>query len=95
LRRLADERDATAEACLADDGLVAAELDTTDQDDGRLRKLIEPRLPELDLPELLIEVDGWIAFTDQLTPLSGNRRRSAASRPCSTRRSWRKPPTSA
>jgi TnpA family transposase len=77
LQRLADERDATAEACLADDGIVLADLDTTDEDDGRLRKLIEPRLPELDLPELLIEVDGWTAFTDLLAPLSGNRRRSA------------------
>jgi TnpA family transposase len=77
LQRLAEERDATAEACLADDGLIVAELDIADQDDGRLRKLIEPRLPELDLPELLIEVDGWTAFTDHLTPLSGNRRRSA------------------
>ena len=44
---------------------------------GRLRKLIEPRLPEVDLPELLIEVDGWTGFTDHLVPLSGNRRRSA------------------
>jgi len=26
---------------------------------------------------LLIEVDGWTAFTNHLTPLSGNRRRSA------------------
>ena len=45
-------------------------------DEGRLRKLIEPRLPEVDLPELLIEVDGWTGFTDHLVPLSGNRRRS-------------------
>jgi Tn3 transposase DDE domain len=77
LQRLADERDATTEACLADDGLVVAEPDTADQDAGRLRKLIEPRLPELDLPELLIEVDGWTGFTEHLVPLSSNRRRSA------------------
>jgi hypothetical protein len=76
LHRLADGCDATAEACLADDGLDVAELGAADHDDGRLRKLIEPRLPELDLPQLLIEVDGWTAFTDHLTPLSGNRRRS-------------------
>jgi hypothetical protein len=42
----------------------------------RLRKLIESRLLEVDLPELLIEVDGWTNFTGQLTPLSGNRSRS-------------------
>jgi hypothetical protein len=42
----------------------------------RLRKLIEPRLLEVDLPELLIEVDAWTNFTGQLTPLSGNRSRS-------------------
>jgi hypothetical protein len=44
---------------------------------SRLGKLIETRLPEIDLPDLLIEVDGWTNFTDQLVPLSGNRSRSA------------------
>jgi TnpA family transposase len=74
LERFANERDATAEARLADDELV---VDTAESAaEGRLRKLIEPRLPEVDLPELLIEVDGWTGFTEHLTPLSGNRRRS-------------------
>jgi TnpA family transposase len=75
LERLARVRDAEAEARLLEGELVvdpAAEV----LDEGRLRKLIEPRLPEVDLPELLIEVDGWTGFTDHLTPLSGNRRRS-------------------
>lgn len=31
-------------------------------------------MPEVDLPELLIEVDGWTGLTDHLVPLSGNRR---------------------
>ncbi len=75
LDRLAREQDATAEAQLADGDLVVNTPDTAQE--GRLRKLIEPRLPEVDLPELLIEVDGWIGFSDHLTPLSGNRRRSA------------------
>ena len=75
LERLARERDATAEAQLADGDLVVDAAEPTDE--GRLRKLIEPRLPEVDLPELLIEVDGWTGFTDHLVPLSGNRRRSA------------------
>jgi len=75
LEQLARERDATAEAHLADGELA---VDTAElADEGRLRKLIEPRLPEVDLPELLIEVDGWTRFTEHLTPLSGNRRRSA------------------
>ena len=75
LERLAHEQDATAEAQLADGELVVDGPDVTEE--GRLRKLIEPRLPELDLAELLIEVDGWTGFTNHLTPLSGNRRRSA------------------
>jgi TnpA family transposase len=74
LQRLAREQDANAEAQLADGELVIDGADTAQE--GRLRKLIEPRLPEVDLPELLIEVDGWTGFTDHLTPLSGNRRRS-------------------
>src|SRR3954471_15814002 len=65
------ERDATAEARLAVGDFVIDVAD--DPDTGRLRKLIEARLPEVDLPELLIEVDGWTGFTDHLTPLSGHR----------------------
>ena len=75
LDRLEREQDATAEAQLADGGLVVDSPDVAEE--GRLRKLIEPRLPEVDLPELLIEVDGWTGFTDHLVPLSGNRRRAA------------------
>jgi Tn3 transposase DDE domain len=74
LEALARECDATAEAQLTDGQLVVAADNHVDT--GRLRKLIEPLLPELDLPELLVEVDGWTGFTDQLVPLSGNRRRS-------------------
>jgi TnpA family transposase len=75
LEALASERDSTAEAHLADGDVV---LDAAEPgDDGRLRALIEPMLPEVDLPELLIEIDGWTGFTEYLVPLSGNRRRSA------------------
>ncbi len=74
LERLSRERDATAEAQLADGDLV---VDATEPaEEGRLRTLIEPRLPEVNLPELLIEIDGWTGFTEHLVPLSGNRRRS-------------------
>jgi TnpA family transposase len=74
LEGLASERESTAEAHLADGDVAAA---AEPGDDGRLRALIEPMLPEVDLPELLIEVDGWTGFTEHLVPLSGNRRRSA------------------
>jgi TnpA family transposase len=74
LKRLENERDETAEARLANGDLVVDAAQ--DADAGRLRKLIEPRLPEVDLPEVLIEVDGWTGFTDTLIPLSGNQRRS-------------------
>jgi hypothetical protein len=57
------------------DGELIAETDTH-VDTGRLGRLIEQRLPEIDLPELLIEVDGWTGFTDYLAPLRGNRSRS-------------------
>jgi len=70
LTRLARERDATSQTDLTEDD------PGTDQDSTRLRKLIEQRLPEVDLPELLTEVDAWTGFTEHLTPLSGNRRRS-------------------
>ena len=74
VERLAREQDATAEAHLADGELAVDSPDTAEE--GRLRKLIEPKLPEVDLSELLIEVDGWTGFNEHLVPLSGNRRRS-------------------
>ena len=52
-------RDAEAEARLQEGDLIVE----AEQRDGRLRKLIEERLPEVDLPELLIEVGGWAGFT--------------------------------
>jgi len=78
LQRLAEERDASAEARLSDGDLLVGSLDNPDRiDEGRLRKLVEPRLPEVDLADLLIEVDAWTAFSEHLVPLSGNRRRGA------------------
>jgi TnpA family transposase len=69
------EQTENAEAQLVEGDLAVDDPHVAQE--GRLRKLIEPRLPEVDLPELLIEVDAWAGFTDHLTPLSGNRRRSA------------------
>ena len=76
LTKLSEARDVEAEAVLQDGGLIA-DITSDDLDDsGRLGKLIEQRLPEVDLPGLLIEVDRWTDFTDQLTPLSGSCSRS-------------------
>jgi hypothetical protein len=75
LRDLERARDAEAEAVLRDGDLIV-ERDADQDEDGRLRKLIEPRLPEIDLADLLIEVDRWTGFSSQLVPLSGNRSRS-------------------
>jgi TnpA family transposase len=78
LERLAEVRDAEAEARLEDGGLLVDPAAVAGEgDEGRLRKLIEPRLPQIDLAELLIEVDGWTGFTGHLVPLSGNRSRSS------------------
>jgi TnpA family transposase len=72
--RLSEVRDLESEARLVDGELIT-EDDTTGET-GVLAQHIEQRLPEVDLPDLLIEVDGWTGFTGQLTPLSGNRSRS-------------------
>ena len=32
--------------------------------DEKLRELINSRLPNIDLPDLLVEVDSWVAFSD-------------------------------
>jgi TnpA family transposase/methylmalonyl-CoA mutase cobalamin-binding subunit len=74
LQQLAQTRDTSAQARL-DDGEI--HVDHDEPEEGRLRALIEPMLPEVDIPELLIEVDGWTGFSEHLTPLSGNQRRSA------------------
>lgn len=56
LARLAQVRDAEAEARLEDGGLIVDPVAAGGNvDESRLRKLIEPRLPEVDLADLLIE----------------------------------------
>ena len=75
------------------DDLVVSPLEAgqTLESTAELERLIDERLPEVDLPELLIEVDGWTGLTDHLVPLSGNRRRGRPTcRACSTRRSSRR-----
>jgi hypothetical protein len=57
LHRLAREQDATAEARLADGDLVVDTRDTVPE--GRLRKLIEPRLPEVR-PARAVDRGQWL-----------------------------------
>jgi TnpA family transposase len=78
LARLAEVRDAESLARLQEDGLLTQDPPPAGDagDERRLRRLIEPRLPELDLAQLLIEVDRWTGFSRHLTPVSGNRARS-------------------
>jgi TnpA family transposase len=77
LGRLAEVRDAESLARLQEDGLLAPDRPSPSDgaDERRLRRLIEPRLPELDLAQLLVEVDRWTGFSRHLTPVSGNRAR--------------------
>lgn len=79
LKRLAQERDATIEAQLADGDLVVDGPESAEE--GRLRKLIEPRLPEVDLPELLIE-----STAGPVSPITSPRSRgtAAAGQTCPT-----------
>jgi hypothetical protein len=42
----------------------------------RLEHLVDERLPLVDLPELLLEVDSWMRFSDKLEHASGNEPRS-------------------
>jgi TnpA family transposase len=72
--RLGDARDEAAEARLEGGTLIAAPEPAAAS--GALARLIEQRLPEVDLADLLIEVDGWTGFTEHLVPLSGNHSRS-------------------
>ncbi|MCA1677977.1 MAG: AAA family ATPase, partial [Actinobacteria bacterium] len=72
--RLSQARDLEAEARLADGALIANSEPPRETD--ALARLIEQRLPEVDLADVLVEVDGWTAFTGHLLALSGNRSRS-------------------
>lgn len=57
--------------------LVVSPLEAEDRpaSSALLEDLIAERLPQIDLPELLIEVDGWVKFSDSLTHAAGSRSR--------------------
>jgi hypothetical protein len=55
---------------------------------------VAERLPEISLPDLLIEVDGWTGFTERVTPAGAAASRSVEL-PCVLyARSSRRPRTS-
>ena len=53
--------------------LIVGQLEAEDRSPGaeELEELIAERLPHVDLPALLIEVDGWVNFTGALTHAGG------------------------
>ena len=93
VKRLDAALDGEASAQLNEGELIIEEA--TDKDPaGRLGKLVAERLPEIGLPELLIEVDGWTRFTAHLTA-AGSAASRGAELPCVLdARSWRRRPTS-
>jgi len=75
VRRLETAADCEAEAVLRDGELIA-DAAGDHRGDGKLGKLVAERLPEISLPDLLIEVDGWTGFTERLTPAGAAKSRS-------------------
>lgn len=57
--------------------LVVSRLKAIVQDDGisELEKMLMERLPRIELPDLLIEVDGWTRFSEELVHASGGEKR--------------------
>jgi Domain of unknown function (DUF4158) len=62
--------------------LIVSPLEAEERPAGadELEELIVERLPRIDLPTLLIEVDGWVKFTDSFTHAGGGTSRNSASR---------------
>ena len=59
------------------DRVHVTRLDAVEEPESvpKLRAAVRDLLPAVDLPEVLIEVDGWTAFTDAFTHVSGARAR--------------------
>jgi hypothetical protein len=58
--------------------LIISPLEAAERPAGtdELEELLVERLPRLDLPTLLIEVDGWVKFTDSFTHAGGGTSRN-------------------
>ena len=80
-RRAAEviERDSSVsvEADGERDRVHVTRLDAVEEPESvpKLRAAVRDLLPAVDLPEVLVEVDGWTAFTDAFTHVSGARAR--------------------
>lgn len=57
--------------------LIVSRLKTVEQDDevSELEKMLIERLPRIELPDLLIEVDSWTNFSKELVHASGGEKR--------------------
>jgi hypothetical protein len=57
--------------------LIVSRLAAIEQNDGfsELEKRLAERIPKIELPDLLIEVDSWTNFSKELVHLSGDKKR--------------------
>ena len=59
------------------DQLIVSRLKAVEPDDrlSDLEEMLAERLPKIELPDLLIEVDGWTRFSKELVHVSGSEKR--------------------
>lgn len=57
--------------------LIVSRLTAVEQNDGfsDLEKMLAERIPKIELPDLLIEVDGWTKFSQEIVHVSGSEKR--------------------
>ena len=57
--------------------LIVSRLKAVEQDDeiSELEKMLMERLPRIELPDLLIEVDGWTSFSKEINHALGSEKR--------------------
>lgn len=59
------------------DQLIVSRLKAVEKDDrlSELEEMLAERIPKVELPDLLVEVDGWTRFSKELVHASGNEKR--------------------